>query len=272
MRNVKKILVLLLAALLCFAVTACGTPSEEEVPEISKEELSAMTDDALIAFLLDRSASYREPQVFEAEMSYRYTSGDATVTSMAGTVRSNGIDRIMTFDRTVGDTTKSLTYIYKNGTMYWNDGGQYRYEAESAQAAEYFAKQYPSFGTVSSYGFARKDLLRSEDGDYHLVLSSPANGVGNADLPSPLALLGENEKMELSSFSDVYLSLWFSSEGALLGQSLGLDCKMTNDGVITEGTVLFRFAIRSVEPVQNPISEPDNAESYTTAKTSPFEE
>lgn len=266
----KQWFALLLAGLLCLSVTACG--GSEEIPEISKEELSAMADEELISFLLDRSASFQEPQVFEAEMSYRYTSADTTVTSMSGTVRSNGIDRIMTFDRTVGDTTESLTYIYKNGTMYWNDGGLYRYDVESEQAAEYFAKQYSYFGTVSSYGFARKDLLRREDGYYHLVLSSPANGVGDADLLSPLGWLEEDQAVTLSSYSDVYLSLCFSSEGHLVGKTLGLDCKMTNDGVVTEGSVVYHFRIRSVEPVQNPISEPDNAESYEIPKASPFTE
>lgn len=259
---------LLLAGVMCLCVTACGRSESEDASLLTKKELSIMTDEELISLLLKNYSAYAEPRVFAGEMSYKYRSGDTVIASMTGSVRSNGTDRIMTVQRKTGDLEKTVTYTHKNGILYWNDGANLQYSAESEQVISYFSAMYPSFGTVSEYGFARKDLLRSEDGDYFVVLSQPANGVGNADVVSPLASL--KEPVELSSFSEIYLTLRFSSEGSLMGQSLGFDCKMTSDGAVTEGTVLFQFVIHSVEPVQLPISEPENVESYKTAEQSPF--
>ncbi len=262
-----RIFAVLLAVVLCLGLTACG--GGEEIPEVSKEDLSAMTDAELIPLLLDRYASYTEPRAFAGEMSQIYRSGDSVIASMQGSFRSNGVDRTMTVTSSAGDKSKTAVYTFSGGVFYASDGEAYQCPATEEQVVSYFSGKYPSFGAVSEYGFVRKDLLRSDNGEYTLVLSGPVNALGNADVTG--LLTAWESPVTLSSFSEIYLTLWFSPEGDLRGQTLGFDCKMTTDGIETEGTVRFQFLIRSVDPVQPPISAPEGAESYKTAEKSPFE-
>lgn len=271
MRGKLWISVFLLFAVCCSFV-ACGTPQEPS-PEISREELAEMDDEALISVLLEKYAQYTEPAVFSAEMSYRYRSGDTVLAQMNGTVRSNGVDRILTLTRTVKGADSQENYVQHNGMCYLNDGDKKTKGAcESVDAAAYFATFYPTFGAISEYNFAKKDLLRGDDGAFFLVLSIPANGVADSvDCAAPLTLAQkEDEAVTLSDFSQIYLTLRFSAEGDLTGQTLGFDCKINSDGAVTEGDVLFSFSLTSTAAVQTPISAPDGAESYESVTKLPF--
>ncbi len=268
----KLLISFLLLLAVCGSFVACGTP-KEPVPEISREELAEMDDEELISVLLERYAQYTEPAVFSAELSYRYRSGDTMLAQMEGTVRSNGVDRILSLTRTVKGKDSSENYVQHNGMCYLNNGTKKTKGAcESADAAAYFTSFYPTFGTVSDYNFAQQDLLRGDDGAFFLVLSIPANGVADSvDYVTPLTFAQkEDEPVTLSDFSQVYLTLRFSSEGKLTGQTLGFDCKINSDGAVTEGDVLFTFALISTAAVQTPISAPDGAESYESVTKLPF--
>ncbi len=276
----RTILILLLGIALCFGFSACHSESEPN-PEVSRQQLAAMEDDRLILLLLEQYAVYTEPAVLSAEMSWSYRSGDTVIASMTGEIRSTGVDRKMSLTRTAQGKTVAESYIYSNGVCYFNQGEKKKATAESGEVASYFRKRYPSFGAVADYGFTGKELLRGDDGSYSLVLFAPANGIpASADILSPLSLAptgtagnsGEGgESVEMTDFSDIYLTLIFSSEGKLLGQTLGFDCKMISDGVETEGTGILKFRIRSTDPIQPPIPTPDDAESYKEAKDNPFQ-
>lgn len=271
--KVKRLLILLLTGILCFGLVACNSGMGED-PETVRKDLAALSDAELIPVLLKNYGEYTEPAVFAAEMSWVYRSGESVIASMEGTVRTNGVDRMLTVTRTVEEVSKSESYIHNGGVFYMNADSKTKISAESADVAAYFATLYPSFGKVDDYNFTDNDLLRSEDGTYSLVLFLPANGIASsADITSPLTAVGnETVPVTMSAFTDIYLTLRFSADGKLTGQTLGFDCKMTADGVETEGTVLFRFHITSVDPVQTPISAPDDVASYAEAASDPFGE
>lgn len=259
----RNFLLILLAVMLCFTLAACnGAPSEEgESPRL---DLTDMTDEQVMDTLLEQYASYQEPAVFSATMSWSYRSGDSVVASMEGTVRSNGPDRVLASVRTVDGTSVRADAVYSGGTLYVNQGEKVQCSLESKDAIDYFASFYPIFGTAQSFDFAQRDLLPSDDGTYALVLSRPQNGMGDSDILTPLTAVGNQEApVTLSNFSDVYLTLRFAADGSLVGQTLGFDCHMTADGVVTEGTVLFKFTIVSTDPVQTPISAPEDKASYS---------
>lgn len=265
----KKILFLLLAMALCLSLAACGeTPDEDEA---LRKDLTAMSDEELTATLLANYEAYEEPGVFVGETSWLYRSGDSVVASMTGSVRSNGAARTLTRTVTVGESSRTETCTYVGGVCYFHHN-KTKASAEADQVSACFAARYPQFGKVSEYYFARKDLLRSEDGTYLLVLSSPSAGIApSADITGPLTAAGnETAPVTLSGYSDIYLTLLFSAEGKLTGQTLGFDCKMTADGIETEGEVLFKFRITSTDPVQNVISAPDGGDAFGAPETDPF--
>ena len=267
--NFKKILLLFLAAALCLSLGACGeTPDEDEA---LRKDLSAMSDQELTATLLANYEAYEEPGVFIGEVSWLYRSGDSVIASMTGSVRSTGAARTMTRTASVGESTRTETYTYVGGVCYFHHD-KIKASAEPDAVSAYFAARYPQFGRVSEYYFARKDLLRSEDGSYLLVLSEPSADVApSADITGPLTAAGnETPPVTLSGVTDLYLTLCFSAEGKLTGQTLGFDCKMTADGIETEGEVLFQFRITSTDPVQNVISAPDGSDAFETPDTDPF--
>ncbi len=269
--KLKNVLLLCLALTLCLGLAACNSGAGED-PETVRKDLAGMTDADLIPLLLENYASYAEPAVFSAEMSWSYRNGDVVIASMEGTVRSTGVDRLLSRTCTVGEDSKTASYVYSGGVCYINAGTKTKTSAEGAAVAAYFASLYPAFGKVSDYNFQDKELLRSEDGTYSLVLFLPANGIADsADIIAPLTEAGNDAApVTMSDFSDIYLTLRFSSEGKLIGQTLGADCEMTAEGIESEGTLLLKFSITSSDPVQNPVSAPDDAASYKDAQTDPF--
>ncbi len=262
--KLKRILLLFLGIILCFGLVACGSDSGED-PEILRKDLASMTDEELIPELLNSYANYEEPAVFSAEMSWIYRSGEITIAEMEGKVLSNGVDRMMEMTCTVEDTTKSERYIYKDGVCYIDAETKTKMKWNRPEVVDYFTERYPSFGSVDDYNFVAKDLWRSDDGSYSLVLYLPANSIADsADILSPLTAVGnDTAPVTMSDFSDIYLTLRFSPEGKLIGQTLGFDCVMNADGVETEGTVTFRFFLSSENPFQTPISAPEDADTYS---------
>lgn len=269
--KLKRTLLLFLAITLCFGLVACNS-NEEEDPKILPKDLAAMTDEELIPVLLASYDDYTEPAVFSAQMSWLYRSGESVLAKMEGTIRSNGIDRMLERTYSVEATTKSESYIYYNGVCYVNDGTKTKSEGKNTDVFAYFESLYPKFGKVSDYNFVAKDLLRSEDESYSLVLYLPANSIADsADIVSPLTAAGnETPPVTMSDFSDIYLTLRFSPDGKLMGQTLGFDCKMNADGVVTDGSVLFRFDITSTDPAQGVVSAPDDASAYMQTDDNPF--
>lgn len=259
----RNFLWILLAVFLCVSLAACNgaAPEDSESPRL---DLTDMTEEQVIDTLLEKYESYQEPAVFSATMSWSYRSGDTVVASMEGTVRSNGTDRVLTSVRTVENTSARADVVYSGGTLYVNHGGKTQCSMEKDAVVRYFEGFYPSFGSAQSYDFAQRDLLPSDDGTYAIVLSNPQKGMGDGDIAAPLIAAGnETAPVTLSNFSDIYLTLRFGADGSLIGQTLGFDCDMTADGVVTEGTVLFKFSIRSTDPVQTPISAPEDKASYS---------
>lgn len=265
--KLKRFLLLFLASALCFGLTACDS-DRGEAPEVSREDLASMTDKELIPVLLDSYADYEEPLVFSAEMSWVYRSGESVVAEMEGVVRRNGSDRMMERTCTVGEEVKTERYVYKNGVCYIHDGSKIKAEGTYAEVSDYFAERCPVFGKVDDYNFVAKDLLCSDDGSYSLVLFLPANSIADsADIISPLTAAGnETAPVTMSDFSDIYLTLRFSSEGKLTGQTLGFDCSMNADGIETEGSVLLRFSIVSTSATQLPVSAPEDESLYSDGK------
>ena len=269
--KLKNLFLLLFVTILCLGLVACG--SVENDPEAVRKDLAAMTDEQLIPVLLDKYSKDQEPSVFSAEMSWLYRSGETVIAEMKGTFRRNGVDRALNATYTVEEKSKTKEVVYRDGICYVNAGTKRKATKSEAEVTAYFKTLYPSFGNVADYNFTRKDLLRSDNGTYTLVLSSPANGmVSSADIITPLTAVGnKTAPITMSAFSDVYLSLFFSAEGTLMGQTLGFDCKMDADGVVTEGTVLFRFSITSTSVTQLPIAVPEGSDSYATATEDLFD-
>lgn len=268
--KIKHFLFFLFVAIICVGLSACG--GVEEDPETVRKDLAAMTDEQLIPTLLDNASKNLEPTVFSAEMSWVYRSGEAVIAEMSGTVRRNGTDRALTVTYTVEEESKTEEYVYRDGICYVNAGTKRKAAKSETEVLTYFKTLYPSFGNVADYNFTRKDLLRSDNGTYTLVLSAPANGIADsADILSPLTAVGnQTAPVTMSSFTDIYLTLFFSAEGSLMGQTLGFDCKMDADGVVTEGTALFRFAVTSISVAQLPISVPAESDSYTNTTDDVF--
>lgn len=270
--RLKHLLLPLLAVLLCLGLTACGTTTE--APEKVRKDLAAMTDEQLIPVLLENYSDGQEPTIFSAEMSWLYRSGETVIAEMEGTTRRNGNDRMLSVTYTVGETSKQEEYVYRDGICYVNAGTKRKASKSAEEVAAYFATLSPVFGKASDYNFARKDLLRSDNGTYTLVLSSPAGGIpDSADIIKPLTAAGnKTAPVTMSGFSDLYLTLFFSAEGTLLGQTLGFDCNMDDDGAVTEGTVLLQYAITSTSVAQLPIPLPAESDTYADAATDLFAE
>ncbi|MBO5249039.1 MAG: hypothetical protein J6B54_07150 [Clostridia bacterium] len=268
--KLKHWMIILLSGVLCLGLVACG--GQEQVPEITKEDLAAMTDDALIPVLLENYEKYSAPNTYSAEMSWTYRSGESVIASMTGTVCSDGLGIALTRTCTVGEQSKKESYVYSNGMCYISGSEKSKAAADRDEVDAYFEKLLPVFGEVSGYNFVENDLLRSEDGTYSLVLFLPANGIADsANITAPLTAAGNaTAPVEMSNFSDIYLTLRFSAEGHLTGQTLGFDCKMTADGVETEGTVLLRFVITSTDATQPLVSVPQDADQYANADPNPF--
>lgn len=268
--KLKHWMIVLLAGALCLGLAACS--GQEQAPEITKEDLAAMTDDALTSALLENYEKYSAPKVYSAEMSWIYRSGESVLASMTGTVCSDGSDASLIRTCTVGEQSKKESYVYSNGMCYINGSEKSKAAADREEIDAYFEERLPVFGAVPDYNFVESDLLRSEDGTYFLVMFLPANGIADsADVTGPLTAAGNaTPPVEMSNFSDIYLTLRFSAEGSLTGQTLGFDCKMTADGVETEGTVLLSFVITSADAARPLVSPPEDADQYANADPNPF--
>ncbi len=262
--KLKRLFLLFLAVTLCFGLAACGS-EEGQDPETIRKDLASMTDEQLIPILLDNYSKGQEPAVFSGEMSWLYRSGDTVIAQMEGITRRNGVNRTLEVTYTVGEESKKEEYVYYDGICYVNAGKKQKAAKTEGEVSSFFATRYPSFGYVADYDFAKKDLLRSDNGIYTLVLSAPAGGiVDSADIIKPLTAAGnKTAPITMSGFTDIYLTLSFSADGILMGQTLGFDCQMDADGVVTEGTVLFRYSITSASAEQVQISAPQESDSYT---------
>ncbi len=261
----KRWLLLLLVGVLLLSCVACA-PSGEEAPEALQQNLATLSDEELIEILIKNYETYQEPAVFAAEMSCLLTVADVSALKMTGTVRSTGADRKLNLTlKTVAGTVETAA-VYHNGMLYLDVGGvktKYDCREDETLAQEQIKEWYPVFVTLQEGNFGRRDLLRSDNGTYTLVFSAPADNMG-ATLPET----GE-DGVEILSLSDSYLTLFFSSEGKLLGQTFGTDMKVNSDGIETEAEYTVKFLITSTDPVQNPISVPDDAEEYTFSELLP---
>ncbi len=264
--KLHRIFLLLLSLALLFSFVACA-PSPQEAEEELRKDLAALEDETLIDTLIKNYENYEEPAVFAAEFSEVMTVADAKILEMEGAVRSTGADSILDCTAEIAGVSAQISMVYSNGILYMDAAGtkvKYDTKGDNALAQGQIQENYPEFVDLKEGNFAKRDLLRSDSGSYTVVFSQPEIGVEDLDLPA-------SEGVEFTGFSDVYLTLTFSSEGKLLGQTFGMDLQMTADGIETTGSFVMKFLITSVDPVQTPISAPEDADKYQLVEELPEE-
>ncbi len=264
--KLHRILLLLLSVALLFSVVACASTPEEEAEELRKD-LAALEDEALIDALVKSYENYKEPAVFAAEFSEVMTIADAKILEMKGIVRSTGVDSMMNYTAKIAGVTAESSLVYTNGILYMNVAGtklKYATKGDNTLAQDEIQENYPEFLNLKEGNFAKRDLLRSDNGTYTVVFSQSSLSVEDLDLPS-------SEGVEFTGFSDLYLTLSFSSEGKLMGQTFGMDLQMTADGIETTGSFVVKFLITSTDPVQTLISAPEDGDKYQLLEELPEE-
>ena len=136
-------------------------------------------------------------------------------------------------------------------------------------------------------GFSKKTLLLSEDGSARIVFSEPTGdlltllkfshilGTEGDSEEEPKEDVGEEEtlpeeenSLRFTKIANAYLTLAFSSEGALTGMELGGDVTCLRDGVEDLLTLKVAYKILSVDPSEVKVTAPADGDSYTLAEDS----
>ena len=256
----KKLTALFLAFLLISSLSACGILSEPEEPE---KTLSQKTDEELIIVLLDGMDKQEASPAFLAEYSVRCLSADQVLTSVEGTLGVKGTQSHMTVTATAAGESATVDYVYTDGVFYVNAAGvKVRYPASAEQILPYLESTVSSeFDDVFSYAFAKRSLLRETDGGYTVVLSDPTQNLPVSD--------GE-EDPRITEVKDFFVSLRFSSRGALMGTTFRMTCTVASSDTTTEVVYVSEYDIVSTDGREVYISAPEDAESYAEGSDNPF--
>lgn len=256
----KKLTALLLAILLTLSLTACGIFADPEEPE---KTLSQKTDEELIIVLLDGMDKQEASPAFLAEYSVRCLSADQILTSVEGVLEVKGSQSHMTVTATAAGESSTVDYVYTDGVFYVNAAGvKVRYTASAEQILPYLESAVPSeFDDVFSYAFAKRSLLRETDGGYTVVLSDPTQN---------LPISGGEEDPRITEVKDFFVSLRFSSRGALMGTTFQMTCTVASAETTAEVVYVSEYDIVSTDGREVYISAPEDAASYAEGTDNPF--
>lgn len=284
--NFKKLLILLLIGALAFSLAACGE-SQPEAP--APEDLQEMTDEDTIRYLLEnyKGLDYTN-SVWEVSLSTKVADTETMTSEMTVSVKNGNFS--VASKTTVAGVTVPVNYVYLDGILYMDAAGT---KVKGSASGEYADELFDSAQNDLSYAddvsiFGKKALLRSENGDYLLVLSEPSkdmleylNAQGGESVPET----DEEEKAEedteegpgdaedspavYTGVSDFYLSLAFTAEGALKKLTMGTDLTVSEGGIESEVSMLVEYALVTADPLEIAISAPADAASYKETEFEP---
>ena len=278
--NFKKLLILLLIGALALSLTACGE-SQPEAP--APEDLQKMTDEDTIRYLLEnyKGLDYAN-SVWDVSLSTKVADTEAMTSEMTVSVKNGNFS--VASKTTVAGVSVPVNYVYLDGILYMDAAGA---KVKGAASGDYADELFDSAQNDLSYAddlsiFGKKALLRSENGDYLLVLSEPSKDMLeylNAPTEELVPETGEEETEEAdpeeapgeeedapavyTGVSNFYLSLAFTAEGALKKLTMGTDLTVSEGGLESEVSMLVEYALVTS------ISAPADAASYQETEFEP---
>lgn len=283
--NFKKLLILLLIGALALSLAACGE-SHPEAP--APEDLQEMTDEDTIRYLLEnyKGLDYTN-SVWEVSLSTKVADTEAMTSEMTVSVKNGNFS--VSSNTTVAGVSVPVNYVYLDGILYMDAAGV---KVKGAASGDYADELFDSAQNDLSYAddlsiFGEKALLRSENGDYLLVLSEPTKDMLaylNSQVEESAPETGEEETEEdteetpgdsedapavYTGVSDFYLSLAFTEEGALKKLTMGTDLTVSEGGLESEVSMLVEYALVTADPLEISISAPADAASYQETEFEP---
>lgn len=267
----KKSLLLVLILVLALSLVACGAP-EEEAP--TSESLPGMTDEATVNYLLGKYKGLNFPAVSYEVSSLFHLEGLDIRTEAEVSVK--GGDFAAFTETTVGDVAVNYNFRYVQGILYVEAlGAKVKGPASAEEAQSALDRQLP-FVAEDLGIFRRKDLLRSEDGSCLVVLSDPSVDVTSLLNLSAVASREEASQdaseedtgIRFTKTKDFYLSLSFSSEGALQKMAVGGEVTVLDEGAESQMKMEVVYKILSTDAAQIAVTVPEDGDEYQAADSS----
>lgn len=254
--NKKKLLCFCLALAALFSLVSCAAAPETP-------SLQGKSDAETVAELLAGYKGLDLPAV-SYEMVARYDVAGEKISSTAS-VSVVG-DHCSVDSETVAEgVSVPYGFVYVDGILYVNAlGVRVKGAATAEDADKAFGQQVP-FLLKDTELFATRTLLRSEQGDYQVVLSDPKSDMTSLLNLSSVLKAGEGEEApRLLRTSDFYVTLGFSAQGALQKVTVGGDVTFLSGGV--EALLTFEVKFTDIKTEGVTVSVPSDAEEYTEAE------
>ena len=281
--NGKKFAALMLVLVLLFSLGACSYGTDVPVTEEERSE-----EEILLSLLAGYNGFPEAPVHYTSEVSIQ----------MAGTEIRLDADVILAGDNLsiaseteIAGVSVAQETVYADGMLYVSALDAKVKGAATADEARKVLETMTVSIPDSVGGFSKKTLLLSEDGSARIVFSEPTGDLltllkfshilgteGNSE-EEPKEDVGEEEtlpeeenSLRFTKIANAYLTLAFSSEGALTGMELGGDVTCLRDGVEDLLTLKVVYKILSTDPSEVKVTAPADGDSYTLAEDSGDEE
>lgn len=277
--NGKKFAALMLVLVLLLSLAACSNGIEPPVTEEGRSE-----EEILLALLAGYRGFPEAPVRYSSEVSLTMAGTEIRVES---DVMLAGDNFSFSSATEVAGVSVTQETVYADGMLYVSAlDAKVKGAVTAAEAQKALARMTVEIPD-SVGGFAKKTLLLSEDGSARIVFSEPTSDLlpllnfshlmgAEADSEEPPkdgageeeALPEEKNSLRFTKIANAYLTLAFSSEGALTGMELGGDVTCLRDGVEDLLTLKVVYKILSTDPSEVKVSAPADGDSYTLAEDS----
>ena len=254
--NKKKLLCLGLILAALFAFASCSASSETP-------PLEGKSDGEIVTELLAGYKGLDLPSV-SYRVSAKYDVAGENISSTA--FISVAGENCSVESETVADgVSVPYSLVYADGILYVNAlGVRVKGGATAEEADQALGQQIPFLANDTEL-FATRTLLRSETGDYQIVLSDPKSDVtGLLNLSSALSAEEGEEAPRLLRTSDFYVTLGFTAHGVLQKVTVGGDVAFLSGGV--EALLTFEVRYTDVKTEGVTVSAPEDAAEYTEAE------
>lgn len=256
----KRFFAILLLVCMSFSLAACS-----QEPEREKEDLSKLSDEKIVERLLSDYRKAKYP-VVQYEGSVFVTVAQTTL-EMRYEASVNGTD--LSYKAFAEEETQPvLSVVCVNGTVYLDMMGVKTKTADTDLVASY--AELP-FVLEDLDVFAKKDLLRTENDAYVLVLSEPSDAfIGQygledmieSQLPSEDGEDDSEAPIEIRSLEGTFVSIVFSTAGEVQQLTVGVSARVLYDGEEMDLSMEAVYDILSRDAASVVVTAPSDASEY----------
>lgn len=256
----KRFFAILLLVCMSFSLAACS-----QEPEREKEDLSKLSDEKIVERLLSDYRKAKYP-VVQYEGSVFVTVAQTTL-EMRYEASVNGTD--LSYKAFAEEETQPvLSVVCVNGTAYLDMMGVKTKTADTDLVASY--AELP-FVLEDLDVFAKKDLLRTENDAYVLVLSEPSDAfIGQygledmieSQLPSEDGEDDSEAPIEIRSLEGTFVSIVFSTAGEVQQLTVGVSARVLYDGEEMDLSMEAVYDILSRDAASVVVTAPSDASEY----------